>query len=424
MRIAIVAESFLPLMNGVTHSILRVLEHLQGRGDEVMVIAPSTSDTAVSDVVHGAFVHRLPSLPLAGYTNVRVALGGVNRVKRILADYAPDVVHLASPFVLGWRAVQAAHQLGIPTVAIYQTEVPGYASRYGVPFLENWAWNRVDNIHVMASRTLVPSTFALNQLRGRGILRVGMWRRGVDTSRFSPAKRSTAWRAAVAPDGERIIGYVGRLAVEKQVEDLAVLADVPGTKLVIVGGGPQRAALEAALPNAVFTGFLGGEELAQAIAGFDLFVHPGEFETFCQTIQEAMASGVPVVATGRGGPLDLVENSRTGWLYEPGDLEQLRGYVLDLMGDDAKRRAFGTAALASVQGRTWPVLSAELVRHYQAVVAGETLAEMPLTATPAARRAQTAESPSKRHEAGLHETTPPVTGRTNIPATSSKGPSS
>lgn len=345
-----------------------MLEHLQERGDEVMVIAPSTSDTDVSSVEKGAYVHRLPSVPLAGYTNVRVALGGVNRVKRILADFSPDVVHLASPFVLGWRAVQAAHQLGIPTVAIYQTEVPSYAARYGVPFLENWAWNRVDNIHLLATRTLVPSTFALNQLRGRGILRVDMWRRGVDTARFNPAKRSTTWRSSVAPDGHRIIGYVGRLAVEKQVEDLAVLADLPNTKLVIVGDGPQREALQAALPNAHFAGFLGGDALAEAVAGFDLFVHPGEFETFCQTIQEAMASGVPVVATGRGGPLDLVENSRTGWLYEPGNLAQMRSYVQDLMGDDAKRRAFATAATASVQGRTWPVLSADLVRHYNDVI--------------------------------------------------------
>ncbi|SDP21797.1 phosphatidylinositol alpha 1,6-mannosyltransferase [Arthrobacter sp. ok909] len=367
MRIAIVAESFLPLMNGVTHSILRVLEHLQERGDEVLVIAPSTQDTDVPDEVYGAHVHRLPSVPLAGYANVRVALGGVYRVKRILADYAPDVVHLASPFVLGWRAAQAAYQLGIPTVAIYQTEVPGYASRYGVPFLENWAWNRVEHIHLLASRTLVPSTFAFNQLRGRGIPRVDMWRRGVDTQRFTPEKRDAGWRASVAPGGERLIGYVGRLAAEKQVEDLAVLADVPGTRLVIVGDGPQRAALEAALPDAVFTGFLGGDELARAVASFDLFVHPGEFETFCQTIQEAMASGVPVVATGRGGPLDLVENSRTGWLYEPGDLAGLRARVMDLMGDDAKRRAFAEAAHASVQGRTWSALGAELVGHYKAV---------------------------------------------------------
>ena len=371
------AESFLPLMNGVTHSILRVLEHLQDRGDEVLVIAPSTQaaePAAGPELVHGALVHRLPSVPLAGYTNVRVAMGGVYRVKRILADYAPDVVHLASPFVLGWRAVQAAHQLGIPTIAIYQTEVPSYTARYGVPFLENWAWNRVENIHLLATRTLVPSTFALNQLRGRGIPRVAMWRRGVDTARFSPEKRDAGWRASVVPGGERIIGYVGRLAVEKQVEDLAVLADVPHARLVIVGDGPQRAALEEALPGAVFAGFLGGEDLARAVASFDLFVHPGEFETFCQTIQEAMASGVPVGATGRGGPLDLVENSRTGWLYEPGDLAGLRAQVMDLMGDDAKRRAFGAAAHASVQHRTWPALSAELMGHYREVISASPLA--------------------------------------------------
>ncbi|MBX7443021.1 MULTISPECIES: glycosyltransferase family 1 protein [unclassified Arthrobacter] len=369
MRIAIVAESFLPLMNGVTHSILRVLDHLQNRGDDVLVIAPSAHDSQAPAYVNGAEIHRLPAVPLAGYTNVRVAMGGVYRVKRILADYAPDVVHLASPFVLGWRAAQAAHQLGIPAVAIYQTEVPSYAARYGVPFLENWAWSRVENIHLLATRTLAPSTFALNQLRGRGIPRVRMWRRGVDTVRFSPDKRDGGWRASVAPGGERIIGYVGRLAVEKQVEDLAALTAIPNTRLVVVGDGPQRSALEEALPDAAFTGFLGGEDLARAMASFDLFVHPGEFETFCQTIQEAMASGVPVVATGRGGPLDLVENSRTGWLYEPGDLAGMRARVQDLVGDDAKRRAFAAAAHASVQDRTWPALCRELVRHYTDVIA-------------------------------------------------------
>ncbi len=155
------------------------------------------------------------------------------------------------------------------------------------------------------------------------------------------------------------------------MEDLAALAGIPDTRLVIVGDGPQRAALEQALPGAHFAGFLGGDELARAVASFDLFVHPGEFETFCQTIQEAMASGVPVVATGRGGPLDLVENSRTGWLYEPGDLSALRSSVLDLLGDDAKRRAFSAAAHASVQHRTWPTLCAELVRHYEQVIANE-----------------------------------------------------
>jgi phosphatidylinositol alpha 1,6-mannosyltransferase len=197
---------------------------------------------------------------------------------------------------------------------------------------------------------------------------VHLWRRGVDTARFSPAKRDGALRAALAPNGERLIGFVGRLASEKQVEDLAVLNDLPGTRLVIVGSGPLKDSLTRRLPGAHFAGFQGGEDLARHMASLDLFVHPGESETFCQTIQEAMASGVPVVAVGRGGPLDLVDPSRTGWLYRPGDLAGLRDRVRDLVYDDIKRSAFAEAAYRTVQGRTWPVLCEQLVGYYERAI--------------------------------------------------------
>ncbi|WP_150307400.1 glycosyltransferase family 4 protein [Planctomonas psychrotolerans] len=373
MRIAIIAETFLPTVNGVTHSLQRVLEHLRQRGDDVLVLAPSESHRELTEMLDGVTVHRLPSVPLARYREVRVTTVGVARVRRILADFDPDVVHLASPFELGWRAIRAAQQLQIPTVAVYQTDVPGYFGRYGLPALERMAWQRVINIHRAADRTLAPSRTAANQLRTRGVPRLRVWGRGVDTVRFSPTKRSAAFRAAVAPGGERIIGYVGRLAVEKQVQDLAALAGIPNTRIVIVGDGPQRAALEAVLPDALFTGFLGGEELATAMASFDLFVHPGELETFCQTIQEAMASGVPVIATGRGGPVDLVNSSRTGWLYPPGNLNEMRLYALDLLGDDAKRAAFSTAAVASVRNRGWSAVCDELLLHFDAVIEAHAL---------------------------------------------------
>jgi phosphatidylinositol alpha 1,6-mannosyltransferase len=366
VRIAIVAESFLPHMNGVTHSLLQVIAHLRRRGDDVLVIAPTSSwlDDEAPAEVEGYPVHRLPSVPLRGYANVRVAAGTPARLRRIFADFMPEVVHVASPFILGWRAVQAAHQLGIPAVSIYQTEVPAYAARYGAPWLEQLLWQHVENIHELSTLTLAPSSFAVDQLHSHGVRRVHLWRRGVDTSRFNPQKYDAGWRASVAPNGERIIGFVGRLAAEKQVEDLAVLADLPGTRLVIVGSGPLKDSQRAKLPGAYFAGFQGGEDLARMVASFDLFVHPGESETFCQTIQEAQASGVPVVAVGRGGPLDLVDQSRTGWIYTPGRLDELRSRVQDLIGDDIKRRAFGQAAFESVQGRTWPVLCEQLVGYY------------------------------------------------------------
>lgn len=365
-----VAESFLPHMNGVTHSILQVLRHLRSRGDDVLVIAPSSSwmDDEAPAEVEGYPVHRLPSIPLQGYTNVRVAAGTVSRIRRILAHFEPDVVHIASPFVLGWRAVQAANALGLPSVCVYQTEVPNYAARYGFPWLEDVLWQHVERIHDQATLTVAPSSFCMDQLHERGVQRVHLWRRGVDTARFHPSRRDAALRARLAPNGERLIGFVGRLAAEKQVADLAVLNDLPGTRLVIVGSGPLKEALQRKLPGAHFAGFQGGEDLARHVASFDLFVHPGESETFCQTIQEAMASGVPVVAVGRGGPLDLVDPSRTGWLYGPGDLGELRERVKDLVYDDVKRRAFAEAAFQTVQGRTWPVLCEQLVGYYERAI--------------------------------------------------------
>lgn len=348
-------------MNGVTNSVLQVLSQLRRGGHEVLVIAPRSGEVTAD--LHGAHTKLLRSMALPSYPQVRVAIAGAFRLTRILREYAPDVIHLASPAVLGWHGVVAADALRIPAVAIYQTDIPAYVEKYGVPGAAPLVEAHIARLHRRATLTLAPSRSAAAQLEALGIDRVRRWGRGVDLERFSPAARSAQWRDRIAP-GEVIVGYAGRLAHEKQVEDLRVLCDIPGVRLVVIGDGPSRAALEATLPGAVFTGFLGGAALAEAIASLDVFVHPGESETFCQTVQEAHASGVPVVATGRGGPLDLITNSVDGWLYRPGDLGELRARVADLAGDAAKRRSFGVAARETVRHRGWDVLCEQLVDHY------------------------------------------------------------
>ena len=369
VRIVLVAETFLPQMNGVVNSVLQVLRHLEAGGHEVLVIAPKPDHAeSMSEHLHGADIALLRSVGLPSYPEVRLTFASATRLEGILRTFAPDVVHLASPFVLGWQALRAADHLGIPTVAIYQTDIPGYAQRYGIAAATAVLTKHLTRIHKRATLTLAPSSASIAELKTLGIDRLKLWARGVDGIRFHPSKRSEAWRAQVAPNGELLIGFVGRLAPEKQVEDLRAIADLPGTRLVVVGDGPSRAALEALLPNAAFLGFRGGAELAQIVASFDLFVHTGENETFCQTVQEALASGVPVIATGKGGPLDLVQNSRTGWLYRPGDLDELRSRVVDLVGDGAKRRAFAAAARESVAHRTWASLGDELLGHYSSVL--------------------------------------------------------
>ena len=364
VKVALVAESFLPHANGVTHSLLRVIDHLTARGDEAMVIAPESKNSQ-GPVRYGiASITRLPALGMPGYRDVRVALSGVGKISRVLEEYEPDVVHLASPFTLGWTAVRAANELNLPCVAVYQTEIPSYADRYGVGWGEGILWNRVLNIHERADLTLAPSTYAMRQLEQLGVPRLRLWPRGVDAARFHPSRRSDALRREWASRGEVVVGYVGRLAAEKRVEDLARLAAIPGISVVLVGEGPAHEKLKALLPDAHFMGFLTGDELAAAVASFDVFVHCGELETFCQTIQEALASGVPVVAPRRGGPIDLVDHGQTGYLYAPGQLDEMVACVSALVHDTELRDRSAAHARLSVEGRTWEKVCEQLMGFY------------------------------------------------------------
>jgi phosphatidylinositol alpha 1,6-mannosyltransferase len=370
LRVAVVTESFLPTGNGVTTSVCRTLEHLSRRGHDAVVICPGPAPESFA----GARVIGVPSI---SYRRFPVGLPS-SKVMRTLASFAPDVVHLASPFVLGSAGVTAAGQLGVPTVAVFQTDVAGYARRHGVPVLHNAAWRWIRRIHAQADLTLAPSSSALAELSGRSIPRLALWQRGVDGDRFTPRRRNTAavaaLRARLAPNGETLVGYVGRLAPEKRVERLAALADLPGVKLVVVGDGPKRRSLQRALPGADFLGWLDGDALADAYAALDLFVHTGTEETFGQTLQEAMASGVAVVAPAGGGPLDLVAPGLNGLLYSAEDDSALRAAVAALAGDPDQRRWMGTAARVGVERRTWQLLGDELIGHYRSVIAQRSLA--------------------------------------------------
>ena len=360
---AIATESFLPQINGVTNSVMRVAEYLQAGGHEALIIAPS--DDSVPETYAGFPVAAVPAISFPTYQDVRVGVAPSFVIERILTDFAPDILHAAAPIIIGSTTLSAAARLSIPSVAVYQTDIPSYAARYGLGVLETIAWNRVRDIHSLANLTLAPSTYACEQLREHGVPRVKIWGRGVDTDRFSPSHRGPDLHESWAPNGEVVIGFMGRLAPEKQVRDLAALSDIPGTRLVIVGAGPNRKALGSLLPGAVFTGKLTGDDLARTLATMDVFVHPGELETFCQAIQEALASGVPSVAPAIGGPIDLIEPGRWGYLYPPGDLNAMREYVETLVADPELRHRFSLAARDFTSKRTWPVICDQLMDYYQ-----------------------------------------------------------
>jgi phosphatidylinositol alpha 1,6-mannosyltransferase len=287
------------------------------------------------------------------------------KVTTALLDFEPDVVHLASPFVLGAGGLRAARRLGVPTVAVYQTDVAGFAAAYGLSRGARAAWRWIRRLHTFADRTLAPSTEAVRSLVEHGIPRVFRWGRGVDTSLFNPGRADPSLRSQLAPDGELLVGYVGRLAPEKQVERLAALNDMPGVRVVVVGDGPDIAVLRERLPAAAFLGFQTGIPLANAYASLDVFVHTGPHETFCQAVQEAMASGVPVIAPDAGGPRDLVQHGKTGYLLD--DFETGLRPAVTALQDAALRDRFAAAGRRAVLGRTWSAVCDELVDHYAAV---------------------------------------------------------
>jgi phosphatidylinositol alpha 1,6-mannosyltransferase len=223
-------------------------------------------------------------------------------------------------------------------------------------------------VHNSAARTLVPSSESAASLAAHGVQRVHLWRRGVDDVRFHPRRRSAGLRRALAPNGEVLVGFVGRLAVEKQVDLLADASRLTGVRLVVVGDGPAAGTLRKAMPAATFVGARHGTQLARLYASLDIFAHSGPYETFGQAIQEAMASGLPVVAPAAGGPLDLVQDGRTGMLVPPFAAAGFTAAIRELAEDPGRRAAFGAAGRMAIEGRTWAAVGDELIEHYRAAL--------------------------------------------------------
>lgn len=365
MRIALVAETFSPAVNGVVNSVRRVADQLCLRGHSPVVVAPSGT------TYRGAFGHEIPvvtvpSVSLPGYGDLVVARPRTD-LSAVLADLAPDVVHLASPAVLGWAAVRAARELDLPSVAVFQTDLAAFARRNHAGLSQRLVWSRLRRLHNAADLTLVPSSATAYQLRRQGIGPLAVWTRGVDAELFDPGRRDERWRRDLA-GGRLLAGFVGRLAPEKRVELLSAVDRLPGVQLVVVGDGPRRRALERALPGAVFTGQLTGPALGVAMASLDLLVHPGADETFCQVVQEALCAGVPVIAPASGGPLDLVRHGVNGQLWAGDDPDVLAAQVSALADDRTALAALAAQARPSVSWRTWSRVTDGLLGHYRRVL--------------------------------------------------------
>ncbi len=376
MRVLISAESFLPRSNGVTNSVLRVSRYLKSQGHEVLIIASGDGPSRVEEIE----IRRVPALALKRIAQVDIPRVKVKTLIPILEEFNPDIIYLASPFLLGEQVRKAGVRCNIPVIANYQTDVSGFIDFYGLTTAKTIVEKRLKKIHKGSTLTLAPSTESISFLRSLGIENIRHWGRGVDLEQFNPAWRSEKLRKYWGADSDTlIIGFVGRLAPEKQVHKLASIADVgllADKKImqVIVGEGPTRESLEKSIPKAVFTGHLNGKELSKAVASMDLLITTGENETFCQVIQEAMAAGLAVVAPNAGGPKDLISDGVDGFLYEPGDNLDIRKKVLRAIFDREQLEKMSLAAYSKVQGKTWDQVCQQLLSIFSEVIDAELLA--------------------------------------------------
>jgi phosphatidylinositol alpha 1,6-mannosyltransferase len=360
MRIAVVTEAFLPQVNGVTNSVLRLLEFCKREGHDVLIIAPE-SEGAPSEYL-GYKIKHVPSISMKKLIPMAVPK---KYLEPLLEGFQPDVIHLASPIFLGHYVARIAKRAGIPTVSVYQTDIAGFARHYGLTIAHNTLKKWVSRIHQASDITLAPSKWACRDLEQSGVKNVRLWKRGVDLVNFTPSRRDELLRANICGGHDKfIVGYVGRLANEKRIEDLAILDQQPHIKLVIVGEGPAAPRLRKELPNARFVGYQSGTELARYVASFDIFVHTGKHETFCQGIQESLASGVPVIGPDTGGPVDLIEHGVTGLLIDTADSSQLLEAV-ETLRTHSSLDLIQLAARRSVEHRTWDYINAQLIHHYE-----------------------------------------------------------
>ena len=373
MRIALFTETFLPKVDGIVTRLRHTVEHLQRRGDRVLVISPDGGLTEYK----GAKIYGVSGVPLPLYPELTLAFPGPN-VGKVLAEFKPDLIHVVNPAVLGLGGIYYAKTMDLPLVASYHTHLPQYLQHYGLGALEGVLWELLKAAHNQAKLNLCTSTAMVEELKSHGIERVDLWQRGVDTEMFQPHLTSAQMRSRLSqehPESPLLI-YVGRVSAEKQIDEIKpVLEAIPEARLAIVGDGPARQDMFAHFAGTAthFVGYLHGLELASAYASADAFIFPSRTETLGLVLLEAMAAGCPVVAAASGGIVDIVTDGENGYLFDPLEPQSIITATQRLLAAKEEREILRQNARQEAERWSWSAATGQLQEHYKSVVYSESL---------------------------------------------------
>ncbi|AKM09692.1 glycosyltransferase family 4 protein [Croceicoccus naphthovorans] len=369
MRIALFSGNYNYLREGANQALNRLVGWLEGTaGHQVRVYSPVTDTPAFEPA--GTLVP-VPSIALPVRSEFRLATGLPKAIRRNIAQFKPDIVHVSTPDILNTRAQTFAKQIGVPVVASQHTLFETYLDYYRIGWLRPLAEAHLDRFYRRSDHVVTPTeTLAAQMRETRGDRRASVWSRGIDRALFDPARRSPDWRRAQGiADHEIAVLFFGRLVLEKGIADYVeairrLRAQGLPVRPLVVGEGPGRSAF-GPLDDAVLTGHLEGEALARAVASADLFHHPSTTETFGNVVLEGLAAGLPIVAADAPGSRELLDHGAAGVLYAPRDLDAAVAALAGLAADRDSRKAMVKAARNRSGGFSWDAASASVEQVYR-----------------------------------------------------------
>ena len=373
LRIALFSGNYNYVRDGANQALNRLVGHLLAKGCAVRVYSPTIPEPAFPPT--GDLVS-VPAFGIPTRKEYRVAIGLTAAVRRDFDRFSPNMVHVSAPDILGHRAVSYARSKGIPVVASVHTRFETYLSYYKLGFLEPTAVAMLRRFYRRCDAIMPPSQSMADLLRDQRMnADIGIWSRGIDTQIFHPAARNMQWRRQLGiGDDEMVIGFLGRLVLEKGLDVFAAAVNeltrrnVPH-RVLVIGKGPAQDWFAEHVPGAVFAGFQAGADLGRAVASMDMLFNPSVTETFGNVTLEAMACAVPVVAAIATGSSSLVDDGVTGRLVAPDDIhgfaDALQAYCLngDLADND------GLAGEARSHAYSWDTINQKVLDKYLEVLA-------------------------------------------------------
>ncbi len=369
MKVLYFAETIKSNQDGVTRVLDKIIEYNQKHGIEFLFV----TSVGYDNTDNLKFDYLLTkSLPIPGYEGYRFSISSKSHIIKIIDGFKPDLIHIHSPFLLGWSAIRIAKKLNIPCIATYHTHFASFTKHHRAGFLEPLINLHNRFIYNACDLTIAPSKYIYSYLKRKKIKNLWILPHGVDMRLFCPIYRSPSWRYQFEKE-KTLLLYVGRIVWEKNLMVLAnALKDLFESRndfeFIFVGTGPAEESLKEILPKAHFLGLKTGRELSNIYASCDAFVFPSDTETFGNVTIEAMASGLPCIVANKGGSVDLVEDMKNGILFDSNDASDLKKAIIFLLNHKDIRELLSEGALETVKHFSWHTILSSMEEIYKRTI--------------------------------------------------------